>query len=447
MNRKAITKVQAAVIVIIVVIAIIAGVAYYYVTFPTPAPTPTPVATPSPTPKPTPTPTPTPTPVATPTPTPTPAAPIKIGVILPLTGAGARLGKEQLDGVMLAVDEINAMGGILGRRVEIFVEDDENNPEKTLSAAKKLVEFDKVDILTGVMTGVPAIADYVAEVGIPFMSFVSSIPTRIYMSNPAKYKNIFTMAQYWDDEALEALVWLELIGAKSYAFIGEDFLFPHEFSKYLSGFSAEKGIECKAEVFVPMGCKDYTEAIMKVEEADSDALVLAIMSGTEVIAARQLYERRFPHPIYGVLATWTFYETAQGLGEAMDYVTFGGVCWNVSITEKTIPFYDKFLKKYGYTSSSVEAPHAYDGMYFLKAVIEKAGSLDWTALIKAMEEVEIIGVRGVVRMDPERRCPYFRPRCSQGIPLIIAQWVGGKAYVLWPPEVAQASFRRAPWWR
>jgi len=116
MGKKAITKLQAAVIVIVLLIVIIAGVAYYYSTAPAPQKT-----------------------------------PIKIGVILHMTGGPTRLCKEVWDGMNLALEEINSKGGVLGRELQFILEDDEGKSDKTLAAAKKLVEVDKVDVLAGIL--------------------------------------------------------------------------------------------------------------------------------------------------------------------------------------------------------------------------------------------------------------------------------------------------------
>ncbi len=74
-------------------------------------------------------------------------APIRIGALSPLTGAGGSYGPSMVKAVKAVVDEANAGGGVLGRKVELFVEDDQTNPEPAVSAAHKLIDIDKVDAL------------------------------------------------------------------------------------------------------------------------------------------------------------------------------------------------------------------------------------------------------------------------------------------------------------
>ena len=83
-------------------------------------------------------------------PQPAQGKPIKIGVVASMTGPGAFYGENIQKGVGLAVEEINASGGVLGRPIEVIYEDDETNPQKTVSAARKLLSIDGVIVLLGV---------------------------------------------------------------------------------------------------------------------------------------------------------------------------------------------------------------------------------------------------------------------------------------------------------
>lgn len=416
MDQWAITKIQAVIAAVIIIIgAIIVGVAYYYTLPP-------------------------------PTPTPTPAPPLKIGYIAPLTGASAYLGKEQIDGALIALEEINAMGGILGRRVELIIEDDEGNPDKCLSVAKKLVELDRVDILVGVLHSgnVVAISEYVASTGIPYISATSSGPCLVYTSDPKKFRNFFTIHPYYDDCGKLGLKFLaEVVKAKTFVVIREALTWSIRSSDFLELFAADMGIKCLNKITVPAGCKDFSDAIMKVREANADALVFYVFTGAEVTLIKQLYENRLPIPYCGVMALAANWPLINLIGEASDYLCFGTWSWNTSLTEKTVPFFNKFYKKYGYRSSGLEGPAGYDVLYLVKSAIEKAGTLEREAVIKALEEVEVSGVRGKYKIDlTDHGAIYWAPGYINGV---IGQWKKGKAYVIWPPDMAEKSFEKAPW--
>src|SRR5579871_243321 len=77
------------------------------------------------------------------------AAPIRIGTLTPLTGAGGPYGPSMVKAVNAVVDEVNAAGGVLGRKIEIVSEDDQTNPEAGVRAARKLIDVDKVSAILG----------------------------------------------------------------------------------------------------------------------------------------------------------------------------------------------------------------------------------------------------------------------------------------------------------
>lgn len=414
--RRAITRMQAIIIVIIVILAAIGGILYFVMYAPAPL-------------------------IA-----PLRGPPIKIGYIAPLTGASAYLGQEQVHGALIALEEINAGGGILGRQVELIIEDDEGNPDKCLSAAKKLIEVDKIDILVGVLhTGnVVAISEYIASIGIPYLSATSSGPCLVYTSNPKKFRNFFTIHPYYDDCGKLGLMFLrDVVKAKTFVVIREALTWSIRSSDFLELFAADAGIKCLSKITVPALCKDFSDAIIKVKEAGADALVFYVFTGAEVTLIRQLYEHRLPIPYCGVMALASNWPLIDLVGEASDYLCFGTWSWNISLTEKTVPFFNKFYKKWGYRASGLEGPAGYDALYIVKAAVERAGTLEWDAVIKALEEVEIIGVRGKYKIDPvDHGAIYWAPGYINGI---LGQWKGGNAYIIWPPELAQKKFEKAPW--
>ncbi|MEM3703518.1 MAG: ABC transporter substrate-binding protein, partial [Candidatus Bathyarchaeia archaeon] len=295
LKKTAVSKMQALIIAIIILAAIIAGVYYYSTLQQAPMPTSTP----------------------TPKPTSTPGSPIKIGYVLPLTGGSARLGEMEKQAALMAIEEINAKGGILGRKLEVIFEDDEGNSEKCLSVVKKLIELDKVDILAGVLHSgnVIAISEYVSSAGIPYISGSSIAPRLLYQSDPNKFKNFFTLQADYDDVGRFGLKFLkEVVNAKTFAVIRESVTSGIRSMDYLEIFAADNGIKCLGKIDVPWGCKDFSDAIMKVKELNPDALVFYVFSGAEVTLVRQLYENKLPIPYCGIMGFVTdpaFCETAK----------------------------------------------------------------------------------------------------------------------------------------
>ncbi|MEM1583020.1 MAG: ABC transporter substrate-binding protein [Candidatus Bathyarchaeia archaeon] len=435
MARKAITKVQIVIIVVVIlIIAAVAFTAYYYTTPPPPTPSPAPSQAPAPTPTPTP----------TPAPTPAPRPPIKVGLVLPLTGPAAKLGQRGVDQFMMAVEEINGAGGVLGRPINVIIEDDEGNPDKFLTVVKKLIEIDKVDLLMGPLhTGnLIAGSDYIASKGIPLITPFSYGPILLYQKDPVKFRGFFSLWMNTEDAARGLLTFIrDVAKAKTFVYIGETLTFSITAGEYLELHAKEIGIQCLERITVPVGCKDFSDVILKIRGLNPDVVVTTIYSGAEVTLVRQWYEQKVPKSLCGLTALFAEWDLVDLIGEQSDYVCFVAPMWNVSITEKTIRYYNKFYEKYGYKIGG--SALAYDGMYFVKAVIEKAGTLDPEVLIKACEEVEIIGAAGRIKIDSRTHGPIYGPGY---IDWIIGQWIGGKPYVIYPSHLAEAEFRKAPWW-
>src|SRR5512144_252903 len=103
------------------------------------------------------------------------AGPIRLGNIEPLSGPYADSGLDEMEGAQLANEEFNAKGGVLGRKVEMITEDAPSNPGIGVQKAKKLVERDRVDFLTGTLTSsvTVAVSDYAASEKVLFMAFGS----------------------------------------------------------------------------------------------------------------------------------------------------------------------------------------------------------------------------------------------------------------------------------
>jgi branched-chain amino acid transport system substrate-binding protein len=416
MNKSVLTKVQTAIILVVVIIAIIAGVVYYHINRPVSGPTST--------------------------------QPIKIGVTLPITGMFSKIGQDLWDGFSMAIEEINEKGGILGRHVEVIFIDNEGKTDKVVSAINKFIDIDRVDIIAGIFTvaNTFAVKDRIAESGIPYLCLSNPGPTALYLEDPKRYRNFFTMHAYYSDEARVFITELrEVFHAKSYVYLAEDFESCRRNGDYQGVFANESGINLIEKIFVTPGAKDFTSELLKVKQINPDVLIHWVWSGAELTLYKQLYEMRFPIPHATYLSTASMPQLPEWIGvDASNYMVTATWIANVSITENTIPFYNRFYKKYGHLPA-MEAAQTWEAAYLLKAAIEKAGSTDPDAVIKALEEVEIIGIRGKVRMDVSTHHPIYN--APGYITPIILQWKDGKPYVIYPKELAQKEFEKAPWWK
>lgn len=133
-------------------------------------------------------------------------------------------------------------------------------------------------------------------------------------------------------------------------------------------------------------------------------------------------------------------EVATQIGEKSDYAAFVAFSWDVPITDKTIPFYEKFTKGYGHFPEGYCDVRAYDGLYILADAIKRAGSLDVEKVIGALEKTDYKGVAGRYVFDDSHQSKWGQGYLTN----IIGQWIKGKGYIIWPPAYANATYKKDP---
>jgi ABC-type branched-subunit amino acid transport system substrate-binding protein len=130
------------------------------------------------------------------------AEPIKIGVVLCVTGRGGFLGTPQKEAITVAVEEVNRQGGIFGRPIELYIEDDQSNPTNSAVAATKLIERDKVSVLMRGFSSPSMIAyqQVVNRAGIPCLQSVSVLDA-VTLGSQCTFNTGFTLTQQADEFA------------------------------------------------------------------------------------------------------------------------------------------------------------------------------------------------------------------------------------------------------
>src|SRR5271170_7431455 len=208
--------------------------------------------------------------------------PVKIGLDNPLTGTYAALGKNELTGAQLALDQINAKNGILGRKVELLVEDSTSGDAATaVQKANKLIERDKVDFLIGNINS--ALAQAMANV---------SFEKKVFHIVPGGHTDSVTGTQcHWnvfrvcnttrmETNSVSQLL-LDSYGKKWY-FITTDYAFGHSLQ---DGFEASlkqaNGTKLGAD-FTPLGTNDFSANLIKAQSTNPDALIL-LLAGDDMI--------------------------------------------------------------------------------------------------------------------------------------------------------------------
>jgi urea transport system substrate-binding protein len=327
--------------------------------------------------------------------------PIKIGVPVGLSGANSVVAPSVVQAGELAVEEINAAGGVLGRPLELVVADDGSGAQGAQKAFDSLVFQQEVDALISMETSAARNA------GLPIVNRgqVPFIYTSFYEGrscSPWMYVNA------WVPEQQVAPIvdhFIKEFGAKSFFLIGSDYAFGRGMLEFTRQYIEDQGGEVLGEEYLPMDGTDWTAIISQLKSANPDALITSTAGGApNVTLTKQLRAAGVDIP-YGNLAVDE--GTAKGMG-----ADAAGIYISASyITGIDSPENKKFLeamaRKFGddlKTPNDLSVPQ-YEGVYLYKLAIEKAGSTDPEAVIDALDEVSFKGPRGEIQMNKQRHAP------------------------------------------
>jgi branched-chain amino acid transport system substrate-binding protein len=294
--------------------------------------------------------------------------PIKIGLSGALTGGDAILGQTQREGVQLAVDEINAAGGINGRKIELVTEDEANDPSRMAEIAQKFVSRDKVDaIIGGTNDGTAQVLSQVAE--------QQSVPLIVPFANGDQ----ITKGKKWSFQVdvastafVQGIVDYDLAHFKKIGIIYDDNAFGQADRDFALQDLKDAGVDPVAVVAVPNEGQDYTPQLSQMRDAGAEVLIAPI-SGTNAAQLRknmiQLgYEPLITGP--NSLAFQTMIDVGKQFVEEKVYF--------VDVIDETKPevqdFQKKFLAKYGHPATSGFELLGYDAMKVMAYALEKGGT-------------------------------------------------------------------------
>lgn len=327
---------------------------------------------------------------------------IKVGAAGPLTGDMAVFGQDQLNGVKLAVEEWNAKGGVLGKKIVIVEGDDQRDPKQAVAAANKLVN-DKVVGVIGHFNSncsIPASAVY-HQAGIPQISHGSTNP----QFTDQGFDNVFRVCGRDDQQGKVAADFaVNVLKAKRIAVLQDK-------TTYGQGLADEfrKGLGAKAEVLIyegiGVGEKDYSPVVTKVKALNP---ALVFFGGIYVeggLLIKQFKAVGGTAPFIGGDGIMSE-ELAKIGGPATEgtYATFGP---DTKESPSAKGFNENYRKKYG--EPGVYSIYAYDATNILLQALQSAGAVDGKKVSAAIRAIDYNGALGHIQFDAKgdvKESPY-----------------------------------------
>jgi branched-chain amino acid transport system substrate-binding protein len=369
--------------------------------------------------------------------------PIKVGVIGPFK---LTPGRDIQEAATLAVAEVNAAGGVLGRKLELIFAETEQSPEKGKTAVERLLFVDKVDVIIGEHRSEVAIAvqPIIAENKKIFLSTGTASPllSDNVLKDYAKYKYYFrtflNANQMAEQMQLQLTDMMSTTKREKVAIIAETAVWVEPI---VTALKNSLGSRLVALERVSTNAKDLSVELSRVQSSKAQVVFAILAADAGLPFARQWADRQIPALItgYTVMAqSDRFWEQTEGRAQA--FMTWKhGV--RAPISPKTIPYWDRFTKKYGHVPGAYTNFATYDGVFILVDAIRRAGSLDSDALVKALEATDHVGVSGRIKFS-KRHDPEAGP---DFLPFTYIQWNKGEMVTVWPPKMKTGEMQMPAW--
>jgi branched-chain amino acid transport system substrate-binding protein len=351
---------------------------------------------------------------------------------------------------MMAADEINAKGGIMGKQVELYYADTEFSPEKGITALSKLAMKDKVDVLMGGMTSGVVLAQmpYLSRYRLPFLgvSVASSTLTKLVSDDYEKNKYFFRVGIIKDK--FLAFGQVDFIsnylskryGIKKIAILLEKAKWTEGLDKAFTGLFKKFGLEVVLAEYFEIKTNDFSPIFSKVKKSGAE-MTMEVHSHVSEIFIKQYYDQKVPIPVGGisVIAQSSDYWNLTGgkcVGEFSSNLIF-----RIPISSKTIPFWDGYVKRYG-EDPLVMSAGAYDTLYVYKDAVERAGTTKADKLIPALEKTNYVAAMGRIAFEANHDLKFGPTHVADNF----GQWQEpGKLVILYPEKRATGEPKFPDW--
>ncbi len=373
-------------------------------------------------------------------------------------------------GINLAVDEINAEGGVkVGNEKRPFKVDviDTRDLEPgvpvsdALLAVEKLILEKKADFLIGgpvrseaALAAMPLLAKN-KKISILTTGSLTPKYNDTVGQQPDKYKYCFRISgeAKWmvTGEIVPCLEYIgKTFGLDRLMIMVQDVAHARAGGQILAKIMGGKGWKILGEPMVfPTGTTDFSMGLLDAKKQNAQVIIIWMDMPESAILLKQWYDMKVPALPFGTIISAAeqpgFWKATEGKGEycLANVVNAGNV--PSEATPWTMKFVDAYKKKYGLEPEGYGTSSSYMAVYALKDAIERAGSLDPDKVVDALKKTDMMGVYGRIKFDPKTNqiIPSLNPK--EGAVGTIFQWQAGKRVVVFPQSIATGKILLPPW--
>jgi urea transport system substrate-binding protein len=319
--------------------------------------------------------------------------PWKLGALIPITGIETQVGESMKVSTEIAVDQINAAGGLLGRPIELIVEDEASDPAVAVDKARKLIQQDEVAFIVGTL--ISAVRNAVVEV---------TSAAKVPLFNPTYYEGglcqeYFLSTGALPNQQIEPFVpWIYENLGKSFYLIGSDYAWPRGSFAFVKSYLEELGGTVVGEEYVPFGVTDFSTSISRILDAAPDVLYPLVAGSDGITFWKQLAGfdfkgKRASHSVSEAIVAGLDAEVANGIISAGPYFMVIDSPANDAFIEE----YHSRLDDNAVVDTFGEG--MYDAVHLLAEGAKRADSLEIPALMKGIQGATFDAPQGPLVVD------------------------------------------------
>lgn len=325
---------------------------------------------------------------------------VPVGILHSLTGTMSISEVSVRDAELMAIDEINAAGGLLGKKIKPVIEDGASDWPTFAEKTKKLLQKDSVVTIFGCWTSASR------KAVLPVVEQNKGL-----LWYPVQYEgvesspNIFYIGATTNQQIIPAVTWLLQNKGKKFYLLGSDYVFPRTANKIIKEQLKAEGGTLVAEEYTPLGHTDYNTIISKIKKEKPDVIFNTLNGDSNVAFFKQLKDAGISAKDLTTMSVSIAEEEVRGIGAAV--LDGHYTAWNyyqTTDTPENKKFVEAYKAKYGkdrVTDDPIEA--GYTAVYLWAAAVKKAGSFDVEKVKAAAKGIEFNAPEGKVVIDGENQ--------------------------------------------
>lgn len=325
---------------------------------------------------------------------------VPVGILHSLTGTMSISEVSVRDAELMAIDEINAAGGLLGKKIKPVIEDGASDWPTFAEKTKKLLQKDSVVTIFGCWTSASR------KAVLPVVEQNKGL-----LWYPVQYEgvesspNIFYIGATTNQQIIPAVTWLLQNKGKKFYLLGSDYVFPRTANKIIKEQLKAEGGSLVAEEYTPLGHTDYNTIISKIKKEKPDVIFNTLNGDSNVAFFKQLKDAGISSKDLTTMSVSIAEEEVRGIGASV--LDGHYTAWNyyqTTDTPENKKFVEAYKAKYGkdrVTDDPIEA--GYTAVYLWAEAVKKAGSFDVEKVKAAAKGIEWNAPEGKVTIDGENQ--------------------------------------------